>query len=295
VLEAREVFELDRGRLRAAFERASAGYESAARLQARVAAELLERLAAFALEPRVVLDLGAGTGRLTRELKRRYPRALVIALDLAPGMLREARHHQHWWRRFERVCADALRLPLADASVDLVFSSLMLQWCEPLGDAIAEVRRVLGPEGFFAFSTLGPDTLNELRQAWSQADGYNHVNHFADMHDVGDALVRAGLTEPVLDVERLVVRYADVLTLMRDLKAIGAHNATAGRPRALAGRARLTRVQDAYERFRSAGQLPATYEVIYGASWGAAGRGAGRVSGGETVIAPGSIRRRRPP
>jgi malonyl-CoA O-methyltransferase len=295
VVEAREVFELDRGRLRAAFERASAGYESAARLQARVAAELLERLAAFAFEPRVVLDLGAGTGRLTRELKRRYPRALLIALDLAPGMLREARHHQHWWRRFERVCADALRLPLADASVDLVFSSLMLQWCEPLGDAIAEVRRVLRPEGFFAFSTLGPDTLNELRQAWSQADGYNHVNHFADMHDVGDALVRAGLAEPVLDVERLVVHYADVLTLMRDLKAIGAHNATAGRPRALAGRARLTRVQDAYERFRSAGQLPATYEVIYGASWGAAGRGAARVSGGETVIAPGSIRRRRPP
>jgi len=295
VVEARELFELDRVRLRAAFERASAGYESAASLQARVGAELLERLAAFAFEPRVVLDLGAGTGRVTRELKRRYPRALVIALDLAPGMLREARRHQHWWRRFERVCADALRLPLADASVDLVFSSLMLQWCEPLGEAIAEVRRVLRPEGFFAFSTLGPDTLNELRQAWSQADGYNHVNHFADMHDVGDALVRAGLTEPVLDVERLVLRYADALTLMRDLKAIGAHNATAGRPRALAGRARLTRVQDAYETFRSAGQLPATYEVIYGASWGAAGRGAGRMSGGETVIAPGSIRRRLPP
>ena len=293
--EAREVFELDRGRLRAAFERASVGYESAARMQARVAAELLERLAAFALEPRVVLDLGAGTGRVTRELKRRYPRALVIALDLAPGMLREARRHQHWWRPFERICADALRLPLADASVDLVFSSLMLQWCEPLGDAIAEVRRVLRPEGFFAFSTLGPDTLNELRQAWSQADGYNHVNHFADMHDVGDALLRGGLTEPVLDVERLVVRYADALALMRDLKAIGAHNATAGRPRALAGRARLTRVQHAYEAFRTAGQLPATYEVIYGASWGAAGRGAARGSGGETVIAPGSIRRRSSP
>ncbi len=295
MVEAREVFELDRVRLRAAFERASAGYESAASLQARVAAELLERLVAFALEPRVLLDLGAGTGRITRELKRRYPRALVIALDLAPGMLRVARRHQHWWRRFERVCADALRLPFADGSVDLVFSSLMLQWCEPLGDAIAEVRRVLGAEGFFAFSTLGPDTLKELRQAWSQADGYNHVNHFADMHDVGDALVRAGLTEPVLDVERLVVHYADALTLMRDLKAIGAHNATAGRPRSLAGRARLARVQDAYETFRSAGQLPATYEVIYGASWGAAGRGAARMSDGETVIAPGSIRRRLPP
>jgi malonyl-CoA O-methyltransferase len=295
VLEAREVFGLDRARLRAAFERASTGYEAAAALQARVAAELLERLADFNFQPRVVLDLGAGTGRVTRELKRRYPRALVIALDLAAGMLREARRNQHLWRRFARVCGDALRLPLKDGSVDLVFSSLMLQWCEPLDGAFAEVRRVLKPEGFFAFSTFGPDTLNELRSAWTQADGYNHVNGFVDMHDVGDALVRAGLTEPVLDVERLVLEYADALALMRDLKAIGAHNATAGRPRSLAGRARLTRVQDAYEAFRRAGQLPATYEVIYGACWGAAGRQATPARGAETVIAPGSIRRRHTP
>ena len=295
MVEAREVFGLDRARLRAAFERASAGYEAAAALQARVAAELLERLAEFNFQPRVVLDLGAGTGRVTRELKRRYPRALVIALDLAAGMLREARRNQPLWRRFARVCGDALRLPLKDGSVDLVFSSLMLQWCEPLDAAFAEVRRVLKPEGFFAFSTFGPDTLNELRSAWTQADGYNHVNGFVDMHDVGDALVRAGLTEPVLDVERLVLDYADALALMRDLKAIGAHNATAGRPRSLAGRARLTRVQDAYEAFRRAGQLPATYEVIYGACWGAAGRHATPVRGAETLIAPGSIRRRHSP
>lgn len=294
MVEAREVFGLDRARLRASFERASAGYESAAALQARVATELLERLTAFNFQPRVVLDLGAGTGRVTRELKRRYPRALVIALDLSPGMLREARRHQHLWRRFERVCGDALRLPLGSGSVDLVFSSLMLQWCEPLDAAFAEVRRVLKAEGFFAFSTFGPDTLKELRSAWSQADGYNHVNGFVDMHDVGDALVRAGLTEPVLDVERLVLNYVDALALMRDLKAIGARNATAGRPRSLAGRARLTRVKDAYEAFRRAGQLPATYEVIYGAAWGAAGRTAAPVSAGETLIPPGSIRRRPP-
>jgi malonyl-CoA O-methyltransferase len=295
VPEAREVFGLDRARLRAAFERASTGYEAAAALQARVAAELLERLADFNFQPRVVLDLGAGTGRVTRELKRRYPRALVIALDLAAGMLREARRNQPLWRRFARVCGDALRLPLADGSVDVVFSSLMLQWCEPLDGAFAEVRRVLKPEGFFAFSTFGPDTLHELRSAWTQADGYNHVNGFIDMHDVGDALVRAGLTEPVLDVERVVLDYADALALMRDLKAIGAHNATAGRPRSLAGRARLLRVQEAYEAFRRAGQLPATYEVIYGACWGAAGRHATPARGTETVIAPGSIRRRPTP
>jgi malonyl-CoA O-methyltransferase len=291
VAEPGGVFRLDRGRLRASFDRASASYESAAGLQARVAAELLERLAVFAFEPRVVLDLGAGTGRVTRELRRRYRRALVIALDLAPGMLREARRHQQLWRRFERVCADALRLPLADASVDVVFSSLMLQWCQPLDTALAECRRVLKPDGFFAFSTFGPDTLHELRGAWASADGYNHVNHFVDVHEVGDALVRAGLMEPVLDVDRVEVSYPDALSLMRDLKAIGAHNVTAGRPRALVGRARLKRMQDAYEAFRRDDRLPATYEVIYGASWGAAGRRAAAAIAGEARIAPGSIRR----
>ena len=285
------IFRLDRAGVRASFDRASAGYESAAGLQARVAAELLERLAVFAFEPGVVLDLGAGTGRVTRELKRRYRRALVIALDLAPGMLREARRHQQWWRRFERLCADALRLPLADGSVDIVFSNLMLQWCQPLDTALAECRRVLKPDGFFAFSTFGPDTLHELRGAWARADGYNHVNHFVDVHEVGDALVRAGLMEPVLDVDRLEVTYPDALSLMRDLKAIGAHNVTAGRPRALAGRARLQRMQDAYEAFRRDDRLPATYEVIYGASWGAAGRRAAAAIAGEARIAPGSIRR----
>jgi malonyl-CoA O-methyltransferase len=286
-------FQLDRARVRASFARASAGYEAAARLQVRVADELLARLGEFRFAPRVVLDLGAGTGRVTRELRRRYPRSQVVALDIAEAMLREARRHLRPWRRFARVCADALRLPLKDGSVDLVFSSLMLQWCQPLDAALAEVRRVLQPGGFFAFSTFGLATLQELRSAWAAADGYNHVNHFPEVQEVGDALLRAGLTEPVLDVDRLELAYPDVLTLMRDLKAIGAHNVTAGRPRSLAGRGRLERVAAAYERERRASGLPATWEVIYGASWGAAGRQAVSAPSGIAHIAPGSIRRSR--
>ena len=294
MLEPGSPFHLDRARLRASFERASGSYEAAASLQARVAAELLQRLELLRFSPGAVLDLGSGTGRVTRELKRRYPRARVIALDIAPGMLREARRHQRPWRRFDRVCGDALRLPLRDGSIDLIFSNLMLQWCEPLAAALSEARRVLAPGGFLSFSTFGPATLYELRTAWAEADGYNHVNHFPDMHEVGDGLVRAGLMEPVLDADRFEVGYLDVLTLMRDLKAIGAHNVTAGRPRALAGRERLTRVQRAYEAFRRDEGLPATYEVIYGASWGAAGRPASAQVEGLVRIAPGSIRRNRP-
>ena len=282
---------LDRAQLRASFERASATYESAARLPVSVAAELLERLAAFDFAPRVVLDLGCGTGRVSRELKERYPRSQVIALDLSAGMLREARRHLEGGQRFERVCGDALRLPLRDASVDLVFSNLMLEWCEPLETALAEVRRVLKGSGFFAFSILGPDTLHELRASWAQADGYDHIHRFPDVHGVGDALMRCGLAEPVLDIDRYELGYPDALTLMRDLKATGARNVTAGRPRSLLGRARLERVQQAYESFRRDSQLPATYEVIYGASWGACGRPAATAIGGLARIAPGSIRR----
>jgi malonyl-CoA O-methyltransferase len=289
-------FRLDRPQVRASFERASATYEAAAVLQARVADELLERLGPFDFKPSVVLDLGAGTGRMTSELKKRYRRALVIALDLSPGMLREARRHQQLFRRFERVCGDAMQLPIADASVDVVISSLMLQWCDPPDQAFAEIRRVLKPDGFFSFSTFGPDTLGELRSAWAEADGatnnHNHVNHFIDMHDLGDALVRAGLSEPVLDVDRIQLSYPDAVALMRDLKAIGAHNVTAGRPRGLVGRTRLRRMQDAYEAFRSDGRLPATYEVVYAAAWGAAGRRASAMVGGEARIPPGAIRRR---
>ena len=222
-------------------------------------------------EPQVVLDLGAGTGRASARLKRRYPRARVIALDLSLGMLTEARRHQRLWRRFARVCADAQRLPLAGASVDLVFSNLMLQWCQPLDAAFAEVRRVLKPAGFFAFSTFGPATLQELRAAWAAADDLNHVNHFIDVHDVGEALrarrpERAGARRRSLRGD-----YPDALALMRELKTIGAHNVTAGRPRTLRGRARLARMQHAYEAARREGVLPATFEVIYGAAWGAPG------------------------
>ena len=292
-MSSSDLFQLDKAGVRAAFDRASATYEAAAVLQSRVAGELVSRLEPFDFQPEVILDLGAGTGRAAAELKRRYRRSLVIALDLAPGMLREAARHRTLFRRFERVCADAARLPLEPASVDIVFSNLMLQWCDPLEEVFAEVRRVLKPQGFFTFTTFGPDTLKELRSAWAEADTHNHVNRFLDMHDVGDALVRAGLQEPVLDVDRTELTYGDAMAVMRDLKSIGARNATAGRPRSLVGRDRLQRVLAAYESFRKDGRLPATYEIVYGAAWGSAGRPAASVNGGEVRISPSDIRRRK--
>jgi malonyl-CoA O-methyltransferase len=283
---------LDNAGVRQSFHRASSRYEAAAVLQARVGDEVLERLDFFKLSPDVVVDLGAGTGRITGELKRRYRRASVVALDIAPGMLREARRHMKLFRRFDRVCGDVRQLPFVDARVDVAVSNLMLQWCDDLDTAFREVRRVLKPDGLFAFTTFGPDTLRELRNAWAAVDGFSHVNTFIDMHDIGDALVRAGFTEPVLDVERMTLTYPDVLSLMRDLKIIGAHNVTEGRRRGLTGRGALRQVEAAYEASRRDGRIPATYEIVYGAAWGAAGKRAASVVDGEVRISPNAIRRR---
>ena len=176
-----EAYALDSPKVRRCFDRAAAGYDTAAVLQAEVRDNLLGRLDLMALTPRVVVDAGAGTGHAARALKRRYPKALVAALDLSPRMLLAAGRQQSWLRPFARVCADAERLPFADASVDLILSNLMLQWCNP--DAVfAEFRRVLAPHGLLSFTTLGPDTLRELRSAWKAVDSHTHVNQFIDMH-----------------------------------------------------------------------------------------------------------------
>jgi malonyl-CoA O-methyltransferase len=259
-------FALDAVRARRRFERAAPSYEGAAVLHAQVRAELLERLGLTTLKPAVVLDLGAGTGQSSRALVERYPQALVVALDWALPMLQAARRRQPWLKRFARLGADAARLPLRSGSVDLIVSNLLLQWCDP--DAVfAEMRRVITPNGLVTFTSFGPDTLKELRRAWTAVDAAPHVHPFIDMHDLGDALVRAGFAQPVLDVERYTLSYADFDKLGADLKALGATNALRGRRRGLTGRSALASLRAAYERERQDGRLPATFEVVYAHAW----------------------------
>ena len=262
--EERELF--DRRAIRNAFTRASGGYDAASVLQTEVRGILLQRLELTRLQPTVVLDAGAGTAHASRSLIARYPKARVIALDSACGMLVESRRQQRWWRRFERVCADAAQIPLRDASVDLIFSNLMLPWNHP--DAVlGEFRRVLRPGGLLTLSSCGPDTLHELRSAWSAVDADAHVHPFIDMHDLGDALVRAGFNAPVLDVERYTLNYADVGALLKDLRANGARNALTQRRRGLTGHERLSAMQRAYEPFRVDGRIMATAEIVFANAW----------------------------
>ncbi len=263
---------LDKRLMRRAFEKAAAGYDAAAVLQHEVCRRMLSRLDFVALQPAAILDAGCGTGNVIAALRARYPRAALYALDIAAGMVRQARARAPWWQRVvgravAPVCGDIEALPLRAAAVDLVWSNLALQWVNEPPRAFAELRRVLAPGGLLMFSTFGPDTLKELRAAYAGADRYTHVNRFIDMHDLGDMLVHAGFADPVMDMEYITLTYADARAVMRDLKAIGAHNVTAGRRPGMTARATLAAAERNYEAFRRDGKLPATFEVIYGHAW----------------------------
>ena len=258
---------IDKARVRRSFGRAADTYDEVAVLQRVVGERMLERLELVKLVPRTVLDLGCGTGLHTGALMQRYPRARLLALDLALPMLQRTRRRGRWLKRPRCLCGDMERLPLADGSLDLVWSNLAFQWStEPLA-LYRECLRVLRPGGMLMFTTFGPDTLRELRQAWSEVDRFEHVSRFLDMHDLGDLLMQAGFSAPVMDVDRMTLTYASVDDLMRDLKQLGAHNAATGRERALTGKARLQAMRRAYERFRRQGVLPASHEVVYGHAW----------------------------
>ncbi|MCG8018719.1 MAG: malonyl-ACP O-methyltransferase BioC [Candidatus Thiodiazotropha sp. 'RUGA'] len=265
---------IDKRQARAAFSRAAPHYDEVAELQREIAGRMIERLAYIRHQPEVVLDVGAGTGDATRALGKHYAKSRVIALDFALPMLQQVRKQGGWFKRAPCICGDAEQLPLADQSVDMIFSNVALQWCNDLAGTMREFLRVLRPNGMLLFSTFGPDTLKELRTSWSAVDGYSHVSPFADMHDIGDAMLHAGLAEPVVDVDRISLSYDDVPSLMRDLKTLGAHNVTAQRAKGLTGKGRMRAMIQAYEQFRVDDKLPASYEVVYGHAWAPAETGA---------------------
>lgn len=259
----------DRRQVRRAFSRSAASYEGAAALQRQVEQHLLESLDYLdGREPQVVLDVGSGPAHAAAAMKKRWPRAQVLALDLALPMLRQAKKQAGWWKPFHRVCADARALPLAEGSVDVLFSNLCLQWVEDLPAVFAGFRRVLRPGGLLLCSTFGPETLHELRTAFAAADERPHVSPFADIAGFGDALMRAGFRDPVLDRDRYTLTYPDLPALMRELRALGATNALHSRRHTLTGRARFAAAAAAYEPLRMAdGRLPSSWDVIHAQAW----------------------------
>lgn len=291
----------DHRQVRRAFSRAAGSYSTAAELQREIESRLFESLDYLGdTVPTDILDLGSGPGTGALELRRRWPKARVLAIDLALPMLRQLAPKRGWnplQRPIERVCADARALPLADESIDLIFSNLCLQWVEDLDALFAGFRRVLRPGGLLLVSTFGPDTLHELRAAFAEADEAAHVSPFATIAEFGDALMRAGFRDPVLDRDVDVHRHRDMAGLMRGLRQLGATNALSSRRRALTGRGRFAAAEAAYGQWRDGdGLLPATWEIITAMAWAPAHGQPIREGGEDVARFPASgipVRRRR--
>ena len=271
-----EEFRLDKREVRRAFERAAANYDVHAVLQREICDRLIQRLDYLKLAPVRILDAGCGTGYGSRSLLRFFPQAELLAMDLAPAMLRLSRGQTSGWKRRWQslgrpapsyVCGDLEQLPLKPSTVDFVWSSLAFQWAGDLAATLRELHRIQRSGGAILFSTFGPDTLKELRAVFAAVDARPHVSRFTDMHDIGDMLVHAGYQNPVMEMEQITLTYENLKTLMQDIKRIGAHNASVDRPRGMLGRGAWQQLEQSYERYRMKGRLPATYEVVYGHAW----------------------------
>jgi len=279
--------QLDKKAVIAAFNRASTTYDQAAILQQEITSRVLERLEWMKIQPKIILDLGAGTGQASIALAKKYPDATIIALDIAEQMLQLARQkvqsqsskgilkqlrNKLMNQKDEQVsylCADAESLPIQNQSVDLIVSNLAIQWCENTQLLFNELQRILSPSGCLLFSSFGVETLIELKQSWLAINQQPHVNNFVDILELGDAMLQSGLADPVMDSEKIVMEYTELLDLFKDLKQIGAHNHLKNRSKGLMTKAKLKIVQQAYEQFKlKNGKYPASYEVVYGHAWG---------------------------
>lgn len=247
----------------------------------------MARLKPMSIEAKIVVDLGSATGSGCRLLAQRFRRARIVAVDLSLNMLAETLRNQGWFARTSTVQANAEMLPFVDHSIDVVFANMLLPWLAEPVRAFAEISRVLRKDGLFLFATLGPDSLGEIRRAWNKIDAGQHVNRFPDMHDIGDAAVRSGLRDPVLDVDRLAVTYENSRSLFQDLTAMGARNSLQGRGRSLGGAARFRSMTNELEGLRRGGVLTLDLELVYGHCWGSGQQSVD----GEHFISPSQIGR----
>lgn len=270
------------------FDRAALRFDEADFVHRVTFDDLLKRLDPLVMQPRRILDLGCATGKGSKRLARHYRASRVIGLDASIAMLREASARRGFFYQPVLLQADARRIPLATGSIDLVFANLLLPWIDDHAACFSEIARVLRKDGVFAFATFGPDSLSELRDAWRLVDNDSHVGVFADMHDIGDAIVRAGLRDPVLDVDRLNVTYRDTGALYRDLRGCGAGNRLRERRRTLTGKTRFREMEKHLATFMTDNVLSLNLELVFGHAWG----GGPALPEGEFRIDPQNIRQR---
>ena len=251
-----------------AFDAQAKHYEKAALAQFEIGNRLFERLQYIKLNPRYILDLGCGTGQVSHQLKQQYPKATVVGFDLAHAMLTQAKAKHTWRKKWDLVQGDMMSLPFANGVFDLVFANQSIHWTESLSALMRELNRVMSPKACFLFSTVGPDTMKELKQAWAEVDSYIHVNQFLDMHDIGDILLAEQFLDPVVDMEMLTIHYPNLSTLLQALKMQGVRNIHPQRRLGLIGKKQWLRFESILKtNCTREGKIPLSYEVIYGQAW----------------------------
>lgn len=277
-----------------AFNAHAEQYEQAAIIQHEIGERLFERLQYLKINPRYILDLGCGPGYFTRRLKKHYPKAHVLGVDLAYVMLKQAKAKQGWRQKWALVTGDMATMPFVSGLFDLVFANQVLHWAESLGCVMSELNRVMNTEGCLMFSTLGPDTFCELRRAWATVDKHAHINNFTDMHDIGDHLLAEHFLDPVVDMEVLTAHYQTLPQLLHALKSQGVRNVNAARNSGLTGKQAWRGFEQAVSTFRTKqGKFPLTYEVVYGHAW--KGEQRRLEKGTETMISVDQLRKTIPP
>lgn len=272
------------------FSNAASHFDTHAAVLRELGQRLFERLDYVKLVPERILDLGTATGTSQLLLAKRYPEACMIGVDSSYPMLIEATNKLSSLEKSLLIQANVVRLPLADASMDLIFANGLLPWIHEMPAFFEECRRLLKPQGLILFNSLGPDSLIELRQVWRKQDNYDHVNPFIDMHDVGDALLAAGLSDPALDTEHITISYPSVGSVLRELKALGSYLGYGKPKRGLTTKRQLEALETFAEHDNN-GRFPVTLEVVYGLAWGSEISMRNQKRGNDILLPVSSIKR----
>lgn len=254
-------YRLEKHKIKRSFSAAAESYDAAATLQRQVGDELLEKFPLLTISGRI-LDLGCGTGYLTRRIATATPAQQLVALDIALPMLAASRL-KNASSAVSYLCADAEKLPILANSFQQIYANVALQWCQGLPAVFADCQRILQADGQLVFSTFGPATLHELKTAWATVDAYPHVNEFYAGHVISGFLRQAGFNIITLRSEIYQSSYPSVMALMRELKNLGAHNVNFAENRKMTTRKQLQQMIGRYEAAMLGPEILASYEIIF--------------------------------
>lgn len=250
------------------FNKAAATFDATAFFFSEINQKALQRLDVISIQPKRILDCGCGTGIGSQGLLKKYKKAEVVSFDLSQKMIEKAKKKKSWRQNNYFVCGSAEKLPFANDSFDFVYANLMLHWCEDIQQVFSEWQRVLSPNGLLMFSVFGPDTCKELLQATHVINPTQSVQGFIDMHDLGDALLKNQLLDPVLDVENVQINYPNEALLLQELRSVGGRNLHPERQKGLFGKNYLSKLKTELAEFKSShGKIPLSLEVIFGHAW----------------------------